>query len=392
MTPRRINLRDERGMTLVFVGMSFVALMSAAMLALDVGMMMVARSQSQNAADAGALAGAVALVFDDFDDRSATGPAVQSAIAAATSTSNKVVNEQASVIAADVTFPAIEKVKVKVHRTGARGNPLMLFLGPMFGIDTANVGAEAVAEVTPANAATCIKPWAVPDKWKEMHTPQWDPTDELAMYEEKGPNKGQKLAVADIYSGIYDTPSDETDYTGFRPDPKGSDYGQQILLKPGSPHQAINSSHFFPIALPGGTGGSWYEENIPGCWPGTAEIGDMVPVEPGNMTGPTSHGVADLIAKDKGASWNPSTKEVINSAFTGLSPRVVVLPVFDPNVYEEGRQHGRVDIKIANFVGFFIEELQGNSVLGRMVPMTGLVKGPGPVGPGAFLKALRLVE
>ncbi len=392
MKRKPINLRDERGMTLVFVGLSFVALMSCAMLAVDVGMMMVARSQSQNAADAGALAGAVALVFDDFDDRSATGPAVQSAIVAATSTSNQVVNKQVSVIPADVTFPATEKIRVRVERSTGRDNPLLLFIGPMFGLDSVDVGAVAVAEVTPANAATCVKPWAVPDKWKDVHTPEWDPNDELAMYHEKGPSKGTKLANPDIYSAMYDTPEDDTDFTGFRPDPKGTDYGQQILLKPGNPHQAINSSHFFPIALPGGTGGSWYQQNIPNCWPGTAAVKDMVPVEPGNMTGPTSHGVADLIAQDQSARWNTTTKQVEYSQFVGLSPRVVVLPVFDPNVYEEGRQHGRMDIKIANFVGFFIEDLQGTSVLGRIVPMTGLVKGAGPVSPGAFLKALRLVE
>lgn len=388
MIRMRRSWRDERGMTLIFVGMSFVALMSAVMLSVDVGTMMVARSQSQNAADAGALAGAVALVFDDFDDRSPSGPAVQSAIAAATSASNPVFNEDASVIAADVTFPAIEKVRVHVQRSTARGNPLLLFIGPMFGMDSVDMGAVAVAEVTPANAATCIKPWAIPDKWTEVQTPAWDPNDTLGMYYENGPNKGTKLPNPDFYSGVYDTPSVDDDYTGYNPDPKGPDYGRQILLKPGSPHQAINSSHFYPIALPGGNGGSWYEENIGACWDGTAEIEDMVPVEPGNMTGPTTHGVATLIARDTGAKW--INGEVVSTYKP--SPRIVVIPVFDPNVYEEGRQHGRLDIKIANFVGFFIEELQGNSVLGRMVPMTGLVKGNGPVSPGAYLSALRLVE
>ena len=51
------------------------------MLAIDVGMLMSARSQAQNSADAGALAGAVALAYDDWDDRTATGPAVVHAIA-----------------------------------------------------------------------------------------------------------------------------------------------------------------------------------------------------------------------------------------------------------------------------------------------------------------------
>ena len=51
------------------------------MLAIDVGMLMTARSQAQNSADAGALAGATALVYNDWDDRTATGPAVMNALA-----------------------------------------------------------------------------------------------------------------------------------------------------------------------------------------------------------------------------------------------------------------------------------------------------------------------
>ena len=47
-----------------------MAFLSASILAIDVGMLMTARSQAQNSADAGALAGATALGFDDFDDRS----------------------------------------------------------------------------------------------------------------------------------------------------------------------------------------------------------------------------------------------------------------------------------------------------------------------------------
>ena len=63
--------RDERGMSFVFIGLGFMAFVAASTLAIDVGMFMTARSQAQTAADAGALAGATALVFDDFDDRSA---------------------------------------------------------------------------------------------------------------------------------------------------------------------------------------------------------------------------------------------------------------------------------------------------------------------------------
>ena len=70
MTRLQSRLRDERGMTLVMVATGLVAFLSATMLAVDVGMLMVARTKAQSSADAGALAGAVALGYDDFDDRS----------------------------------------------------------------------------------------------------------------------------------------------------------------------------------------------------------------------------------------------------------------------------------------------------------------------------------
>src|SRR5437764_2437491 len=95
--------RDERGMSFVFVGIGFMAMLSATTLAIDVGMFMTARSQAQNAADAGALAGAVALVYNDFDNRTPTGPAVQSAIN--TGLTNKIAGGDGSILPSDVTFP-----------------------------------------------------------------------------------------------------------------------------------------------------------------------------------------------------------------------------------------------------------------------------------------------
>ena len=337
MTKFPKRLRDEHGMTLIMVGCGMVAFLSATMLAVDVGMFMVARTESQKAADSGALAGAVALVYDNFNDRSAGGPAVQNSITAATSQLNQVVNQQSSVLPEDVTFPAIDRIRVRVQRSSMRGNPLTTFFAPLVGINTVNIGAVATAEVAPANAATCIKPWAVPDKWTEVQTPQWDPDDELNMFVENGSNAGQPLANPDVYTGLKNpqTPA----YTGYNPSPQGSDYGLQVTLKPGNPNQAINSSHFFPIALPGGTGGSWYEENIGGCWDGVAEIGDFIDFEPGNMIGPTSQGVQTLLDQDPGARWDSGNRRITNAAIRP-TPRMIVIPVFDPYVYEESGSTG----------------------------------------------------
>ena len=104
MRARFRHLRhDERGMSFAFVGIGFFAFLSATTLAIDVGMFMAARNQAQNSADAGALAGAIALGFNSFTDRTPTGPAVQAAMNGAKA--NVVIGEQVSIDPPDVTFP-----------------------------------------------------------------------------------------------------------------------------------------------------------------------------------------------------------------------------------------------------------------------------------------------
>src|ERR687884_1142297 len=94
--------RDERGMSMVYADLGFMAFLAATTLAIDVGMFMTARSQAQNSADAGAHAGAVALVRNSFTDRSAGGPVVTSAVNAARA--NQVMGTIVSVGPADVEF------------------------------------------------------------------------------------------------------------------------------------------------------------------------------------------------------------------------------------------------------------------------------------------------
>ena len=101
---RRVR-RDERGFSLVTVGFGFMGLFAASMLAIDVGMLMTARTQAQTAADAGALAGATALVFNSFTDHSSTGPAVTGAIN--TARANLVAGQAVVGDTADVTFRRI---------------------------------------------------------------------------------------------------------------------------------------------------------------------------------------------------------------------------------------------------------------------------------------------
>ena len=363
------GLRDERGMTLVMVATGMVAFLSATMLAVDVGMLMVARTESQNAADAGALAGAIALGFDDMDDKSPTGPAVRNAIAAATAADNDVMHAQASVLPEDVTFPTARRVRVRVQRSGVRQNPIALFLGPMFGIDTANVGAVAVAEASPANAMTCVKPFTVPDKWIENQTGPWDPSD--------------TFDPGDLY-----IPIGQPNYTGYN---AKTDEGTLITLKAANGNN-ISPSFYFPYSMGNITGASAYDWNIANCNTLVMGYNEVILAEPGGMVGPTSSGLELLIDRDPSAYWDTYNNRVVSTKHP--SPRVIALPLFDPQHYETGKQNGRnADLKVVNYMGFFIEEMQGNNVLGRVTSIAGILsesEGPAPVG--AFPVAITLVE
>src|SRR5215203_4533611 len=71
-------LPSDRGAVLVQTALVLVAMMAFASFAVDYGVLWTSRRQAQNAADAAALAGAVALAFDSADT-STSGAAYQSA-------------------------------------------------------------------------------------------------------------------------------------------------------------------------------------------------------------------------------------------------------------------------------------------------------------------------
>jgi hypothetical protein len=376
--------RDERGMSYAFIGLSLTGLLSASILAIDVGMVMTARSQAQNSADAGALAGATALMYDDFEDRTPTGPAVTSAIQAATF--NRVMAGDVSVTPDDITFPTDEmgqanRVRVTVYRRGDRGNPLSTHIAQYFGIPTVGVAAVATAEVSPANAMTCVKPFTIPDKWTEAQDPPWDETDRYDAFD----NKGVPIANPDIY-----IPADQAGYTGYNQE---SERGQPLMLRAQNGTK-IGPSMYFSYAIAGVTGASAYDWNIANCNTHIMKWGEMLLHEPGAMAGPTTSGIKELIAKDPNAVWDLTTNTIKNSAYGGQqSPRVFPIPLYDPAYYDAGTRMGRAaDLKVANWIGFFAERVVGYEIWGRIIPIGGIRDKYAAYPKGLNPKSLRLVE
>ena len=375
--------RDERGMSLVFVSVAFMAMLSATTLAIDVGMFMNSRSQAQNAADAGALAGAVALYYNNFNDRTSTGPAVQSAIN--TATANKVAGATVSVTPPDVTFPndptgQPTRVQVQVFRTTERSNPVSTLMGGFFGVPTADIAAVATAEASAANAETCVMPFTIPDRWTEKQNPPWDP--------------GDTFDPGDVYVPLKPSPDPNTDYTGYNAE---RDRGLEVILKADNGSK-ITASFYNPWDLPGSSGASDYRANIAGCNSAVLAPGEKMSPEPGNMVGPTAQGMADRIALDPGARWEGgpglSGCNCVQGSNSRVSPRVVIIPTYDPVVFANGAAHGKnIDLQIVSFIGFFLEDMVGGQVRGRVTPVGGIIaanKGPAPTG--MFPRVIRLVQ
>jgi Flp pilus assembly protein TadG len=371
-------------MSYAFIGLGMMAMVGASMLAIDVGMLMTARSQAQNSADAGALAGATALMYDNWEDRSPSGPAVTSAIKGATV--NQVMAGEVSVKPEDVEFPNDEmgqpnRVRVTVYRRGDRGNAMATFIASIFGMNTVGVAAVAMAEVSPANAMTCVKPFTIPDKWLEKQTPAWDPDDTYEAFD----NKGQPLANPDIY-----IPADQDGYTGYNQE---SERGTRLMLRAHNGNN-IGPSMYFSYAIAGVTGASAYDWNIANCNTHIMHWGEKLLHEPGAMAGPTTHGIEELIAKDPGAYWDDGSNTIKNSAFGGQqSPRVFPIPLYDPVVYDSGKRAGRdADLQVANWIGYFAESVEGYSIYGRIIPIGGIRDKYAAYPKGLNPKALRLVQ
>jgi len=361
-------------MSMVLVSVGFFAFFAATTLGIDVGMFMAARAQAQNAADAAALAGATALVYDDWDNRSSSGPAVQSAIN--TGLENKVMHRHVSIAPGDVTFPLDQYgrnnlVQVRVFRTADRSNPIPTLIGPIFGVPNVDMEATATAQAAPASGMTCVKPFIIPDKWTENQDPPWSSTSTFDRYN----RKGTVIANADEYTR-----------RGYGE----ADRGQRLVLRAAHGNN-ISPSMYYSWKMPDDVGGNFYEENIANCNRSVIPLGYVAQQEPGAMEGPTLKGLEQLMAKDPNAYWDYSANKYVSDQYP--SPRVFPIPLYNPDEYQKGQQTGRnATLIVSNWLGFFLESVSGSEVYGRIFPITGVTaeEGPGPTDTLAYV--IRLVQ
>jgi len=368
------TVQDEKGAVTVLVALSMVALLSAIALAVDVGMLVTARTEAQRVADLSALAGAGILAIDPDAEASARTEAIDFALL------NTVQGEFAVVLPADVSIDLdLSTVTVQVLRTETRGSPIGTFFARIFGVNSVDITAVATAiaePVGPGSGTNCLLPIMLPDRWAESGSP---PDSYIFpgvsdSYDPEVPNPKNKDFDDD---GVWDTyaPPGEPGFTGY----DDSVIGTRIEIhKSGGGGGGMNPSWYFPWTpldnehqlLDGGPGAARYLDRFTNCMVATYAPGDLVLTEPGAMVGPTNSGFDNIYAQDPemfwnesggtdGCPWRPGHTDADGNAVPAAcdynSPRIRPMPMFDPR---EAPANGRKPVPLSNFGSVFVEAPQ----------------------------------
>jgi len=379
----RSLLSGEGGSVLILLAIVLAAILALGALSIDIGMMLLTKTQLQNAADSAALAGASVMARSGGERGDARTAAIRLAAAnrAFKGSDGRRFNEFAPVILEeeDITFPEAGVIRVAAQRTEASGNPLRSYflkvLDPRANA-TIDVRATASASYIDVCGTNCPKPWAPPDRWHDANkNNKYDPN--------KTTNKSE----------YYDPK-----LTGYRlPD----DLGVQVTIKIRSASQSMVPSYYYAVDYPPvgkgnpGEGANRYREWIGGCPDPSfvVEPGDMLQIEPGSMSGPTKQGLDVLYALDPKARWHSLNKKVVDSAYL-RSPRIVTIPLMDPSIGVTAAGPGRKKVVVAKLLSFFIESYSSSNVTGRLVGAAA----PGSAVPCAtqtgrsFLYKVKLTE
>jgi hypothetical protein len=373
----------NRGQVLLVFLAALMCLLGLAALGVDMGYLYTVRHELQRSTDAGALAGASAMLSGDWADPSIR--QLADARARDYASRDRVVTSNLNPAAElQVAFPSRDRVRVDATRT-VNLSFARLFLGP-----TRAVTAYSVAEASVVDRnVTGLAPWGIPYPWVDV--------DGDGIFDPNVDNV-QKGCVAGI------------------PETLQFCNGTKFILKPGvsntskeytgTPSIQQESGHYFALDF-GASGGSGYKDGLLYGSKYPVSSGDEVPLETGALMGPTVQAVRELIAGDPHSYWDFGTGHPYSDEFPSgtkpdgtpitdwmSSPRIVRIPVYDPS--QGTPAMGKSTMTVAGFAGFWIEDIDNKgAITGRFVDEVTVVGAGGP-SPGPVstpvLRNLRLVE
>jgi hypothetical protein len=398
-------LKDECGAILIHVSVALGVITIVSALAIDYGLLLVSRSQIQNAADAAALAGASALAYDSYADRSSSGPAKSTAIGVALA--HHVSSQPPDVAPGDVTFPVCPEsfsppasldvimscVRVAAYRSVERGNPLPTSFARIFGAESSSVSASAMAQAKAANSTPCLKPLAIPDRWAER-VPALGPWLSTSTFEKWDPaNPGVLLRPQDFYTA----PRPIDSGTGLT---MSDDVGTRVVLSEAVAGAAPVPWTYHAVQIPGSRHGTDFRTNVEQCAGATVAIGERLLLQPGGAGGVTALAIQTLIDRDPFARWNAATDDIDGSCSdsvspcASMSPRIIAVPLFDPGDFADDRRAGVTSVVVRNIAGFFIDSVSPTTVTGYLVRHPGFIRADAPsvFEASAFLRNVVLIE
>jgi Flp pilus assembly protein TadG len=184
-THARNSRMSERGSILVWVALFMLVMLAFVALGVDGAKLMATRSQLQNAADAGALAGASAVHYSTgLIDQARAVPQAQAAAAG----NRAYIRDPQPVLDAVVTFPRADRCQVDVSRTGSTA--IVTQLAQVVGVHTLDATATATAEVTRPDCVFGLRPLGV----GSLNPPfQYIVGNEYTLIEGVGPGDYQHL-------------------------------------------------------------------------------------------------------------------------------------------------------------------------------------------------------
>lgn len=336
--------RNQKGVVLLWTTFFLMVMIGCVALGIDVAKVMATRSQLQNAADAAALAGASAINAQT----ALITPGIAKSRAYATGNFNDAFTANRTAVAIDTTNDVVidnnaHTVWVKVRRQNSGGTGVIPTFAHAIGITTFDVTAQATAIVEPAGQqCRGLVPFAAqPPPGQQFQTGCGN------VYILKvGGGAGSNGAYAPVQ---------------FPPCPDG-------------PCGGMNQS-----------GASTYRCLLGNGYGCCVEVGDCLPSEQGNMSGPTRQAIQDRFNRDTDGRPN-----LCYSQYTGNGARLINVPITRPL----NGNGGNACYQVIGLGTFFVKAVpaNGNESIVYCEYVDAVVPGGGGGGGGYSSFALRLIK